>query len=227
MDVIKTGRYIALCRKNLNLSQQELADDLGISNKTISKWENGKGMPDISILPALAERLGTTTDSLLHGEHVNAKVSTSAGNPNETLVYLLNKRITHFQIVSIISCVSGLIGIALWIATRQDEGEIPAMLIGSSFEAISIAIFLIVSQMTKVEYRTYNRTSYVKENFHTKQKPFICIGAFIWSFMPILTLSYLLLGTVFSFAPILIESIILTLAFGTFIAFTQRKKIDR
>ena len=51
-------------------SQQEVADRLGVSNKTISKWESGGGFPDIAILPALAELYGVTADDILAGEAV-------------------------------------------------------------------------------------------------------------------------------------------------------------
>ena len=70
MDTIKTGSYLAALRKNAGMTQQEAADRLSISNKTISKWESGGGFPDIAILPALAELYGVTADDLLAGETV-------------------------------------------------------------------------------------------------------------------------------------------------------------
>lgn len=68
MDQKKTGGFIAGLRKEKGLTQQELADRLRISNKTVSKWECGEGMPDITLLPALAAELGVTADDLLRGE---------------------------------------------------------------------------------------------------------------------------------------------------------------
>lgn len=68
MDSIKTGRLIAECRKHKNMTQQQLADALNITNKTISKWETGQGMPDISILQPLGEILGVSIDELVKGE---------------------------------------------------------------------------------------------------------------------------------------------------------------
>ena len=70
MDTIKTGSYLAALRKNAGMTQQEVADRLGVSNKTISKWESGGGFPDIAILPALAELYGVTADDILAGETV-------------------------------------------------------------------------------------------------------------------------------------------------------------
>lgn len=68
MDNIQTGKLIASLRKQRRLTQQQLADALNLSNKTISKWETGLGSPDIGNLPPLADALGVTVDDLLRGE---------------------------------------------------------------------------------------------------------------------------------------------------------------
>ena len=68
MDNIQIGRLIAELRKKQGLTQQQLADKLNLSNKTISKWESGSGSPDISNLPLLAEVLEISVDELLNGE---------------------------------------------------------------------------------------------------------------------------------------------------------------
>lgn len=70
MDTMKTGSYLAALRKDAGMTQQETADRLGVSNKTISKWGSGGGFPDIAILPALAELYGVTADDILAGETV-------------------------------------------------------------------------------------------------------------------------------------------------------------
>ena len=68
MDAGKTGAYLAALRKARGMTQQEAADQMGVSNKTVSKWENGAGLPDITVLPALAELYGVTADDILAGE---------------------------------------------------------------------------------------------------------------------------------------------------------------
>ena len=62
------GSYIAHKRKEQNLTQEQLAQQLGVSNKTISKWENGKCMPDYSIIQKLCEALHVTLPELMDGE---------------------------------------------------------------------------------------------------------------------------------------------------------------
>lgn len=68
MDVEKIGAFICQRRQESNLSQQELADKIGVTNKAISKWERGKGLPDISLLEPLAKALNISVTELLNGE---------------------------------------------------------------------------------------------------------------------------------------------------------------
>ena len=62
------GKRIAARRKEKGYTQEEIAERLGITAQAVSKWENDTSCPDISLLPALAEMLGTTVDALLSGK---------------------------------------------------------------------------------------------------------------------------------------------------------------
>ena len=68
MNQTSIGGYIARKRKEQNLTQEQLAEQLGVSNKTISKWENGKCMPDYSIIQKLCDALHVTLPELMDGE---------------------------------------------------------------------------------------------------------------------------------------------------------------
>lgn len=70
MNQIKIGRFIADCRKKNNLTQMQLAERLGITDRAVSKWENGRSMPDSSIMLALCKELKITVNDLLNGEVV-------------------------------------------------------------------------------------------------------------------------------------------------------------
>ena len=70
MNQTTIGSYIAQKRRTKNLTQEQLAEKLGVSNKTISKWENGKCMPDYSIIQKLCDALGVTLPELMDGEDV-------------------------------------------------------------------------------------------------------------------------------------------------------------
>ena len=65
MDCIKTGRLIAKLRKEKGLTQKNMADTLGISNKTISKWESNLSSPDIQSCKAMADVFGISLEELL------------------------------------------------------------------------------------------------------------------------------------------------------------------
>ena len=68
MNQTAIGTYIAKKRREKNLTQEQLAEKLGVSNKTISKWENGKCMPDYSIVEQLCKELSVTLSELMDGE---------------------------------------------------------------------------------------------------------------------------------------------------------------
>lgn len=68
MDQIKIGKFIAECRKKNNLTQMQLAEKLNITDRAISKWENGKEMPDSSIMLDLCSELQISVNELLSGE---------------------------------------------------------------------------------------------------------------------------------------------------------------
>jgi transcriptional regulator with XRE-family HTH domain/DNA-directed RNA polymerase subunit RPC12/RpoP len=72
MDQKKTGAFIAQMRKEQGLTQAELADTLLISDRTVSKWETGKGLPEISLMLPLCEKLGITVNELLTGAKLSS-----------------------------------------------------------------------------------------------------------------------------------------------------------
>lgn len=72
MDQIKIGRFITERRKAQNLTQRQLADALSISDKTVSKWETGKGLPEVSLMLPLCDTLQITVNELLSGTRVSA-----------------------------------------------------------------------------------------------------------------------------------------------------------
>lgn len=86
MDAKKIGGLIAVSRRARGMTQQQLAAELGVTNRAVSKWETGQGLPDIALLPALAAALGITVDELLAGETASLPPSENDGpaDPAET-----------------------------------------------------------------------------------------------------------------------------------------------
>lgn len=70
MDQIKIGKFIADCRKKKDMTQMQLAERMNVTDRAVSKWENGRSMPDSSIMLELCDVLGISVNDLLHGEVV-------------------------------------------------------------------------------------------------------------------------------------------------------------
>lgn len=71
MDQVKIGKFIANERKGKGMTQKQLADEIGVSDKTISKWETGNGMPELSSVMPLCQILQINVNELLSGEHLS------------------------------------------------------------------------------------------------------------------------------------------------------------
>lgn len=106
MDTIQTGRIISQKRKELGLTQIQLAEILKVSNRAVSKWENGDGYPDITILPDISKALGITIDELLTGE----KPIQSEPDKKDTEKKLLNDFKLCFTISLLLSIFAALLG---------------------------------------------------------------------------------------------------------------------
>ena len=73
MDQEKIGKFISELRKEKKITQQELAEKIGVTDRAISNWENGRRLPDYSILKALCKELDVTITELLSGEKLEKK----------------------------------------------------------------------------------------------------------------------------------------------------------
>lgn len=90
MDQIKIGRFIAKLRKEQKMTQFDLATKIGVTDRAISKWENGRGLPDISIISALCEALEISIDELLEGERIENSEKLKIAHKN--LLNILGER---------------------------------------------------------------------------------------------------------------------------------------
>ena len=123
MDQIRIGQFIASQRKQKGMTQAELALLLGITDRAVSKWERGKGMPDASLMLALCEALGITVNELLRGEKIDME---NNNEKNEELLLELAKSIEHknkiiwtnmwiIMGVSIIALLAGISAVAFFV----------------------------------------------------------------------------------------------------------------
>ena len=123
MNQIKIGRFIAECRKKANLTQMQLAEKLGITDKAISKWERGVAMPDTSIMLNLCDILGISVNELLNGEKIYME---NSNQKNEQLLLDMAKELEKknkviwtamwaIMIVSVTALLAGIFAVRFLI----------------------------------------------------------------------------------------------------------------
>ena len=123
MDQKKIGAFIAQCRKEKNLTQMQLAELLEITNQAVSKWENGRGMPDVSLLQPLCNVLDISLNELFSGEHISAEEYKGKAEENisklfkekqianlKPVKYLFSICANSTLLVAVIELTVGLIG---------------------------------------------------------------------------------------------------------------------
>lgn len=124
MDQVKIGRFVAQRRKEMSLTQRQLADTLGISDKTVSKWETGNGLPEVSLMMPLCDTLGISVNELLSGELLAD--SDYKRKAEENMMDLVREREESKKkiILSVIVCVLTLLsGITLIMLSGLLEME--------------------------------------------------------------------------------------------------------
>lgn len=127
MNQEKIGRFIAENRKAKKLTQEELAEKLGITNKSISKWENGNCLPDSSLFKPLCKILGISINELFAGEKLNDEEKKEA---NEYLINLLASRlydsdcgITYDEFLNALTRISETTVLLSKFNTREEAVE--------------------------------------------------------------------------------------------------------
>lgn len=115
MEKKTMGSFMAALRKANGLTQQQVADKLNVSNKTVSKWECHEGYPEISMLPMIAELYSISVDELLRGERIVKDYSKESIDvkSEERIKYLIEKTMIKFTNNSIISIVLGVVALIL------------------------------------------------------------------------------------------------------------------
>lgn len=146
MNQIMTGKFIALKRKEKNLTQEQLAEKLGISNKTVSKWENGRCMPDYSIVKPLCQELEITVAELLDGE--TRENGSSAFDEQRMLEILERIQRLEKQKETMYGMLLAVMGIAFMAVSQFFGGTavrdfISGLLLGISIAKMLTGIYVI------------------------------------------------------------------------------------
>lgn len=168
MDQIKTGKFIATLRKEKELTQEQLGEKLGVTNKTISRWENGNYMPDIEMLSLLSKEFDVSINELISGERLLLDDFKKAADNNlvtalNNSTFTLKEKIAFFKkkwlrehIATIVLCIVVWIGIMLWVALNNSYALLGAI---GSILALLFYVVLYNRMMAYVENNAYRATS--------------------------------------------------------------------
>lgn len=147
MNQEKIGKFIAEQRKKQNLTQNELANILGVSEKSISNWETGRNMPDLSLFKALCENLDITINDLLSGEKIKKEEYQEKLEENivNTIDYTNKKMESKNNFIGLILIIFGVLISLTAIAIFPSESSW-----GSIYSIFGcIVSFIGVSRFTK------------------------------------------------------------------------------
>lgn len=153
MNQEKTGAFIAQLRKESNMTQVQLADKLGVTNKAISKWENGKCMPDYGIIKPLCQELGITVSELIDGE-VKADSSIRVFDEEQILDMLGRIQQLEKQRMSILGILLIVMGIALFAFSQLLGGTdfrdfLSGLMMGISVGEMLAGVYIIGRSFAK------------------------------------------------------------------------------
>lgn len=147
----RIGSYVALKRKQMNLTQEQLAETIGVSNKTVSKWETGKCMPDYATLPALCNALAITLAELLDGEDAepNSIRLYDEEQRLELIVMMQTKTASSSLLEAAHSIMIGTALIMIAFALHALESALAGFVAGLS---LVIVVFGIYSAVEEAKY---------------------------------------------------------------------------
>lgn len=152
MEQKTIGKFIAVLRKSQGMTQKELAERLGVSDKTVSHWERDESAPDISLIPVIAEIFSVTCDELLRGEKSSSQTAPSdlynekmlSEKGEKQIKYLFEKALGRLKMKSIICIGISAVGLVVSIIVTYLVG----MRLGSDIEYTGLlfaVVFYIVS----------------------------------------------------------------------------------
>ncbi|MCI7511045.1 MAG: helix-turn-helix domain-containing protein [Firmicutes bacterium] len=153
MNQIAIGNFIEKKRKEQNLTQAQLAEKLGVSNKTVSKWENGKCMPDYGVIQPLCTELGVTVSELMDGEE-QAQDSIRAYDDEQILDLIKRTQALESQRETLVGIILIVMGMALGAMSFTLGGSdvkdfFSGLMMGLSCGSMLVGIFVAVRSIAK------------------------------------------------------------------------------
>ena len=147
MNQEKIGKFISSCRKEKKMTQQELAEKLGVTDKSVGNWENGRNMPDLSLFKPLCDTLGITINDLLSGEKISKEDYQEKFEENivNTIDYSTKKIHKYGNVMGLMLVIFGLFISLSAIMIFPSESSW-----GSIYSVFGVIIFVIgISKLTR------------------------------------------------------------------------------
>lgn len=144
MNQIAIGKFITKKRKEQNLTQEQLANRLGVSNKTVSKWETGKCMPDYSVIELLCKELNTTLAELMNGEEDEKSIHTYDNEQIVAMIKEMNEmKNKKFLFIGFFLMIMGiaLLVLSQFFGGTDIQDFISGFMIGVSVSEMLMAVF--------------------------------------------------------------------------------------
>lgn len=153
MNQEKIGKFIAENRRLKKITQSELAEMLGVTDRSVSNWENGKNMPDLSLFKPLCDILGITINELMCGEKINNKEYNEKLEENiiNTIDYIDKKSVKISNTKSFCLLIVGIIGICLAQLLFNDNE------LNSYLTVISMVLVVYSVKCLFIKYRLARR----------------------------------------------------------------------
>lgn len=153
MNQMAIGNFIEKKRKEQNLTQAQLAEKLGVSNKTVSKWENGKCMPDYGVIQPLCTELGVTVSELMDGVE-RAQDSIRAYDDEQILDLIKRTQALESQRETLVGIILIVMGMALGAMSFTLGGSdvkdfFSGLMMGLSCGSMLVGIFVAVRSIAK------------------------------------------------------------------------------
>lgn len=163
MDTVKVGQFLAELRHEHNYTQEQLGKILGVSNKTISRWENGNYLPPVEMLMLISEHYSISVNEMLSGkrlleteykkeaeENIKAVLKESAFSVKEKVSFFKRKWIKE-RMAFLITSVAGLMAVVVWSCIQGNDVWIAALI------ALAAGNIIMYNRMMiYVEQRAYD-----------------------------------------------------------------------
>ena len=146
MDQIKIGAFLKALRKEKNMTQEQLAEQLGVSNRTVSRWETGSNMPDISLLTEIAEFYDVSIPEIIHGERKSEEMREDIKEVAETMSDYAKaekeKVVKSIRDMSIIGFIALIVYMALGETGVYDRNSLFRYIYGISEALIYVTVLM-------------------------------------------------------------------------------------